>query len=241
MLGTLQNTSLNGAMNFNETYTLVFGQGSPVGSFIVIGQTDVIVVDAPTINAIVDAASYTTSIAPGELASIFGIFLTDGAIQGASTIPLPDKLVDATVAVNGTAVPLLYAGPGQINFQVPYEAAVGTSQVVVTTTAGASNSFPMPLQTTAPSLFQYSGNHALVENSDFSLNQTTNGAVPGSFLIAYATGGGAVSDQPADGAAGPGAPFAELPSDSASATINGENAPILFRGIGAGVRRIVTG
>ncbi len=232
-LGTFLNTSVNGAMNFDETYTLFFGQGSPVGSFIVIGQTDVIPVDPPTITGIVDAASYTTSIAPGELASIFGTFLTDGSLQGATTIPLPDKLVDATVTVSGVEVPLLYAAPSQINFQVPYEVAAGTSPlVVVTTKAGSSNSFPMPIQANAPSLFQYNGNDAVVENSDFSLNQSTNGATPGSYIIAYATGGGAVSNQPADGAAGPSSPpLAELPSGSATATINGENAPVLFAGL----------
>jgi uncharacterized protein (TIGR03437 family) len=91
------------------------------------------------------------------------------------------------------------------------------------------------VQSIAPSLFQYAPNHALVQNSDFSFNQSTNGAVPGSFIIAYATGGGAVSNQPADGAAGPFAPLlAELPSDSASATINGENAPVLFAGLAPG-------
>ena len=234
-LGTLPNTSVNGAMNFDETYTLVFGQGSPVGSFIVIGQTNAIAVATPMINAVVDAASYTTSIAPGELATIFGLFLTDGALRGATTIPLPDELVDATVTVNGKVVPLLYAAPSQINFQVPYEAPLGTAQVVVTTKAGSSNTFAMPLQSTAPSLFQYNGNHALAENSDFSLNQTTNGAAPGSFVIAYATGGGAVSNQPADGATGPSSPpFAEVPSGTASATINGENAPVLFAGLAPG-------
>jgi uncharacterized protein (TIGR03437 family) len=171
-------------------------------------------------------------IAPGELASIFGTFLTDGSLQGATTIPLPDKLVDATVTVNGTEVPLLYAAPSQINFQVPYEVPAGTSPaVIVTTKAGSSNSFPMPIQANAPSLFQYNGNEAVVENSDFSLNQSSNGAAPGSYIIAYATGGGAVSNQPADGAAGPSNPLAQLQTGSATATINGENAPVLFAGL----------
>ncbi len=235
MTGIFPNTSVDGAMNFDETYTLFFGAGSPVGSFIVIGETSPIQVDAPTITGIVDAASYTPKIAPGELASIFGTFLTDGSLQGASAIPLPQKLVDATVTVNGLAVPLLYASPSQINFQVPYEAPLGTAQVIVTTQRGSSNSFPMPLQSTAPSVFQYNGTHAVDENSDYSLNQDSNPAAPGSYIITFATGGGAVSNQPADGAAGPAAPpFAELPPNTYSATVNGENAPVLFAGLAPG-------
>ena len=233
-LGTFPNTSMNGAMNFDETYTLFFGSGSPVGSFIVIGRTNPVTVDSPTITGVVDAASYTTSIAPGELASVFGTFLTDGSLQGASTIPLPGKLVDATVTVNGTAVPLLYASPSQINIQVPYEVPLATAQVVVTTSAGSSNSFPMTVQSTAPSLFQYGANHGVIENSDYSLNQSTNGAMPGSFIIAYGTGGGLVSNQPADGAAGPSSPLAALPTGAATATINGENAAVLFAGLAPG-------
>src|ERR1019366_8276997 len=35
---------------------------------------------------------------------------------------------------NGTPVPLLYASPGQVNAQVPYETKVGTAKVIVTST-----------------------------------------------------------------------------------------------------------
>lgn len=234
MTGLVPNSSDNGSMNFHETYTLTFGANSPVGSYIVIGQDAPIAVQPPTIAGVVDAASFTDLMAPGELASIFGNFLSDGTIQGAATLPLGSKLVDSTATVNGTPVPLLYVSPSQINFQIPFETPVGTAQVVVTTAAGVSNSFPITLQAAAPSVFQYNGNHAVVENADFTLNQSNNGAVPGSFIITFATGQGAVSNQPADGAPGPStAPFAEVTAPY-SATINGENAPVLFAGLAPG-------
>ncbi len=231
---TFPNTSVNGAMNFDETYTLTFGLGSPVGSYIVIGQSNAIAQSAPVIDGIADSASFTTLIAPGELASIFGSYLTDGAVEDAASLPLPDKLEDATVTVNGVVVPLLYVSPAQINFQVPFEAPVGSAEVVVKTNAGSSNTFTMPLQVTAPSMFQYNPNHAIAENADYSLNQASDGAMPGSYIIVFATGQGPVSNQPADGAGAPSNPLAEVTS-TFSATINGENAPVLFAGMTPGL------
>ncbi len=56
------------------------------------------------------------------------------------------------------------------------------------------------VEAAAPGLF-VQGSHAAVQNSDFSLNSSSNPAKVGGTILAYLTGAGAVSNQPADGAA----------------------------------------
>jgi sugar lactone lactonase YvrE len=68
--------------------------------------------------------------APGALFSIFGAELATGTDQ-ALGVPWPATLAGASVTVSGRAAPLYYAGPNQINAQVPYQTALGTSQLIV--------------------------------------------------------------------------------------------------------------
>jgi len=67
-----------------------------------------------------------TSIAPGELVSLFGEF-SSGSASTPSSGQFPTSLGGLTVAVNGIPSPLLYAGPEQINFQAPF-AIAGAAQ-----------------------------------------------------------------------------------------------------------------
>jgi uncharacterized protein (TIGR03437 family) len=89
-----------------------------------------------------------TSIAPQVLVTIKGqnLATSTAAAQG---FPLPTTLGGATVTFTGPAgpvlAPLLYASPTQINVQTPNGIA-GTS-VVVTTAAGASAPYTIPLVT----------------------------------------------------------------------------------------------
>src|SRR5262249_32968605 len=69
-------------------------------------------------------------IAQGALAAIFGSAIAaDSATAGG--MPLPRALADPELVVNDEPAPLLYAGPGQVNFQVPSQAQVGTAQIAV--------------------------------------------------------------------------------------------------------------
>jgi uncharacterized protein (TIGR03437 family) len=76
------------------------------------------------IACILDSADLqpVTSIAPGELLTIFG-----GRLSGSVFTPpagqFPTSLGGISVAINGIASPLLYVGAQQINFQVPFEIA----------------------------------------------------------------------------------------------------------------------
>ena len=108
----------------------------------------------PVVQSVLNAASYTHALAPGTWASIFG---TQLAVSKASapTVPLPTTLAEVkSVTVGGVAAPLSYVSPGQINFVIPFEAALGASvPVVVTTSEGASAPVDITLVRNAPALF----------------------------------------------------------------------------------------
>src|SRR5258708_1004448 len=66
---------------------------------------------------IVNAASWSSPVAPGALIAIFGTNLANRE-QSAST-PLPFTLGGTSLAINGIPAPLAFVSPGQINAQVP--------------------------------------------------------------------------------------------------------------------------
>lgn len=80
----------------------------------------------PRINpeGVVSAAAATVRAAAGGLVSLYGAGFRNEAVQ-ATALPLPVQLEDVQVTVNGVPAPLLYAGPQQINFQMPFGLEAG--------------------------------------------------------------------------------------------------------------------
>jgi uncharacterized protein (TIGR03437 family) len=71
--------------------------------------------------SLTDAASFQfgVPVAPGTLVSVFGENLNPaGAVP--SALPLPERLGELEVRLNDEKIPLLFAGPGQVNAQIPY-------------------------------------------------------------------------------------------------------------------------
>lgn len=182
-------------------------------------------------NGVVNAASFKSPVSPGALATVFGTSFASQNI-GSFSLPLPASLGGVTVNVNGKAAPVLYVTPNQINFQVPFETAIGTATVTVTIDGRTSNSVSVPVLTAAPELFTSSG-RAIVQNSDTSLNSPGNPAKTGSIVTAYLTGSGPVSPAVADGAAAPKSHPAMIVS-SVSATIGSASAEVQFAGLAPG-------
>jgi uncharacterized protein (TIGR03437 family) len=190
---------------------------------------------APAIssNGVVNAASYAASVSPGSLASVFGAgFGTSTA--SATSLPLPTSLQNVSVSVNGRAAPLVYVGTGQINFQVPWETAVGNAGIVVSLNGVAGNTATVPVLAASPGLFLQSSGAAIVQNSDYSLNQSSNPAAAGSAVIAYLTGSGPVSRTIADGVASPSSTL-DRATSTVTATLGTQTAPVLFAGLAPGL------
>ncbi|MDP9054793.1 MAG: family 16 glycosylhydrolase [Acidobacteriota bacterium] len=113
----------------------------------------------PVINpgSIVNAASWLGDLAPGSLAVLYGSNLADGTYN--NTVGPGSNFVTSigttTVTVAGTAAPLIYVAPGQINFQIPWETKPGTA-IPVQVSRGPLSSAPETLTMSvdaAPSMF----------------------------------------------------------------------------------------
>jgi uncharacterized protein (TIGR03437 family) len=154
--------------------------------------------------SVVNAASFTSAIAPGGLISIFG-----AGLAGATA-----------VQIGGQAAKVVAATPFQVNAQVPPGVSAGTAQLTVTSANGSAQR-QVAISSVAPAIFSISATQAAITNLDNSLNAPSNPARRGSYLIIYATGFGAVS---AGGAA----------SAPLSVVIGGLEIPAAYAGASSG-------
>lgn len=188
---------------------------------------------APVVQSVTDAAAYGPRVAPGSMASIFGTNLAS-VTASASAFPLPTSLGGASVTIGGASVPLLYASPAQINFQVPSALAAGNATLVVGGPGGASASFTFAVTSSAPAIFQYGANHAVAQNGASTVvNASTASAASGSIVTVYLTGIGAVDNAVADGSPTPTSPLSNATA-AYSATIGAASASIQFLGLTPG-------
>jgi uncharacterized protein (TIGR03437 family) len=182
-------------------------------------------------NGVVNAASFAPRISPGALATVFGSNFA--LVNAGAQTPLPTSVESVSVSVNGQLAPVLYVTPTQVNFQVPWETALGSATVTVAVNGGASNAVAVNVFGAAPGLFSSSNGQAIVQNSDYTLNGPSNPAKVGSTIIAYLSGSGTVSPPVADGAPTPDDTLVNLNSGT-SATIGSSTAQVAFAGLAPG-------
>src|SRR5579859_5731848 len=152
---------------------------------------------APAVFAITNAAVLRADagVTAGALATLFGVGL--GPSSGIVASPDPNgvyptqlggvKIQFVTQGGPPVEAPLLYVGPNQINFQVPWN-ALGNSDVTITT----------PTATLAPILIWSIAStgvfhrpvspFAAALNQNLSVNSSTNPAHAGSIISLYSTG-----------------------------------------------------
>jgi uncharacterized protein (TIGR03437 family) len=108
--------------------------------------------------AVVSAASFASGVmAPEGIASIFGKGLSE-VEDAAATEPLPLYLGGISVTVRDSAgvvreAPLFFVSPGQINFQIPGETALGVATIEVRRGDGTTKSGVINIAKVAPGLF----------------------------------------------------------------------------------------
>jgi uncharacterized protein (TIGR03437 family) len=189
------------------------------GTLIATSGTNVIAVDPNAtqtpIACILDSADLRpiTSIAPGELLSLFGEFSS-----GSPATPPPGQvstsLDGATVDVNGVPSPLLYVGEEQINFQAPFGIAGGAQANIKFASAlsNISDSLTLPIVASNPAAFlnmampspalatctmesaaSVNGLSPLAFNPDGSVNTCLNPASAGSTVTLFLNGLGVTS------------------------------------------------
>jgi uncharacterized protein (TIGR03437 family) len=149
------------------------------------------------------------ALAPGTVASIFPLGMQFGSQTRVFTEDtlerVPTELADIQVFVDGTAAPVYFVSPGQINIMAPTSAPVsGTAEfeVVRKSTSQVLASGPVPMNVAAPALFTANANgtgQVMALNQDNTVNSPSNAESRGRIIQLFATGQGAVAGAPPDG------------------------------------------
>jgi uncharacterized protein (TIGR03437 family) len=178
---------------------------------------------APTIASVVNSEIETSSVlCPGLLASIYGTGFGSGSTSS------------VVVLVGGQKGYVAAVSPTQVNVQLPFNAPLGATTVVVTTGGGTSAPFNVTISAVAPTLPPLPGSPTLgiFANLKGAFISNTNLANPGDELTLYATGLGptnpAVTAGPAPGSV---VNTATLPT----LTVGGVSATVSFSGLSPGL------
>src|SRR5260370_1193130 len=135
--------------------------------------------------AVLNAASWSPSLAPGAYASLLGSGLANCTARLDTSGP-PDQLCGTRASVNGLPAKLTYASPRQINLLIPRLLSVQTDLTVSASVEGASAPFVSVVPAAqfaevAPAIFTYALDdgisRAVVQNAAGILNGP---AAPGS-------------------------------------------------------------
>jgi adhesin/invasin len=227
----------DGSLLFTPTDTNINQVAVPITLIVGCGQGGCVM--EPNILSIVNGASFHPGGAPRAIMTIFGTNLSDATYE-ATSYPLATQLGPTSLTVNGTPVPLYYASPTQINFQMPSTAPAADVQVVVTNAAtsgtrGLARSQPYisTLAAVDPGLFVTTGRRAAALNGDLSVHTAGTPIPAGGHVILFLTGEGPVTPAVADGTAAPTAPLS-LINAPVTVAIGGKAAVVDFQGLAPG-------
>lgn len=160
---------------------------------------DQLPVQVPSLVGVVNSAGFEVSgtIAPTELISLYGSGLgpappVPGQLEGQV---FTTSLGGVQVLFDGTAAPLLYAGPNLINAIVPSDVyRRSTTSLQIVTPAGPINGPTLFVVQAEPEVFRNSVADsnlvygAIALNQDGTVNSATNPAPRGSVVTVWATG-----------------------------------------------------
>ncbi len=107
-----------------------------------------------------NAASYSSSLAPGAIAAGFGLDLATRT-EEAGSVPLPIELAGTVVRlVDANAMehlaPLYFVSPFQVNYLIPEQVAPGDAQVTITNANGDVSYGDLQITNAAPGIFTLS-------------------------------------------------------------------------------------
>lgn len=164
------------------------------------------------------AAEAGDVLAQGTIVALFGEQFTLGDPQQ-GTLPLTTGLAGTRVFVNDQPAPLFYSSYGQINFQVPYNAAAGTGVLRVDRSGQRGNSISVTIAARAPRILKLGiGRYGIIVNQDGSFpipatpGLASHPAQAGDVVVIYAIGLGQTSPAVTEGAVAPSNPLATVPS-----------------------------
>lgn len=203
----------------------------------------------PSLVGLANSAAFQVSgeIAPYELISLYGGGLgptTPANGQIANGI-LATSLGGVQVLFDGTAAPLLFAGPNQINAIVPSGVSGRTTTTVqVITPSGTINGPSLFVTPSEPQVFANGApplNTAVALNQNGSVNSAMDPTAAGSIVTIWATGAGARTGPDLDGAIitaplqAPILPVSVLSNANAISTTGLDSLEVLYAGDAPGL------
>jgi uncharacterized protein (TIGR03437 family) len=227
------------------THTVRFRAANSAGMATLKEVVILVVQEKPLISALANSASLSLQApcSPGGLASLLGTGITRNEPVSAAVLPLPTKLADVEVRINGTAVPLLFVSSTQVNFQCPILAAGTNLSVVVQSSLGASDPVNTQMRHASPGIFTLAANGkgqgAVFLVGEPSWAMIRNGAIPSrpalvdEFVSIYATGLGPVNGAIVEGHAAPAGALLSATSE-VEVLIGGHAAEVQFAGLAPG-------
>jgi uncharacterized protein (TIGR03437 family) len=186
-------------------------------------QLNVVAQTAPIASAggVVNNGTFASGepLAQGDIAALFGHQFTYGDPQLASGLPLLNNLGGTQVLVNGQAAPLYYVSPGQINFEIPIDAATDDATVQVVRNGQAGNLAYLNIKNSVPRFLLLNGGpYAIMTTPDGTLTGIPNHPVKsGDVVVIYTIGLGPTSPVVPSGTGSPDSPPAAIDPTTAQA------------------------
>ena len=175
-------------------------------------------------------------ISPGELIAIYGLNLATASGQPGA-FPLPAQYEGTEVLLGTQPLPILYASPGQLNLQVPYNVPVNTQyQLTVLQPQSLKLSLPQSLVVAPaqPGIFTVNqkgtGQGIILKSNGVTLAEPGTPANIGETVVIYCTGLGAVTPAVKEGTATPTSALTYT-VNTVTATIGGAPAQVVFSGL----------
>ncbi len=234
--------------------TLYFTAGTATQTHGILGSIQ----STPTFAAanLANGASFSTALAPNAWVSILKGGELAVTSRGWTTADftgttMPTILSGVSVQVNGTAVPISYISPTQLNFLMPANLSAGTVQITSANNGLNSTAVSATVVAAAPAFFTIGAVDATTGNS-YIAAEHANGSIAGpaslvagvtttpynagETMVLYGTGFGATTTLPPAGQLLTAAiPLASTPT----ATVGGQPATVSFAGlVGPGLYQI---
>ncbi len=228
------------------SHTVRFRAMSSAGASVLKEATIRVVEAKPVLVTLLNSANLSSQspCSPGGLATLLGTGITRSQSVSADVVPLPRKLADVEVMINGSAAPLLFVSATQVNFQCPQLAAGTTLNVVLRSSLGVSAPAQILMRHASPGIFTIGANGkgqgTIFLAGESSWAMIRNGFVPsrpaaaGEFVTIYATGLGPVNGTVADGQGPPGGSLVRAASE-VEVLLDGRPAEVPFAGLAPGL------
>jgi uncharacterized protein (TIGR03437 family) len=221
------------AGNYTGTVTVSPGAGTTGSGTVTVTLS--ITAPSPSVTTVVNGASFLSgAVAPGELVTLMGTQLGPATPVSAvldNTGKIATQIGNVQVFFGGTAAPMIYASPNQINCMVPYEVA-GLSNVSVQVKyfGQPSNTTQVGVASSAPGVFSVAGGagQGAIINQSLIPNTPNTPAPKGSIVTIFVTGEGQTS--PAGVTGGITGNATTVPLLPIAVNIGGTPATVVFKG-----------